>query len=44
MTHHTGEAWAEPVPLAYSDNLMDNRPATLYIMHSRITWRSTRKA
>ncbi len=29
VTHHVGDGWAEPVRLAHSENLMDNRPALI---------------
>jgi hypothetical protein len=29
VTHHTGPGWAEPVRLAHTENLMDNRPVVI---------------
>ena len=29
VTHHTGDGWANPIRLAHSENLMDNRPALI---------------
>jgi len=29
VTYHTGPGWAEPVRMAHSENLMDNRPAVI---------------
>ncbi len=36
VTHHTGQGWAAPVPLANSQNQMDNRPALVPLGEGRL--------
>lgn len=36
VTHNAGDGWTRPVPLAHSENLLDNRPAVVPLDEGRI--------